>query len=247
MRDVLTPNRYWRVSNKYRGPASILSKPDVIFVPQFAMAQIYVAENAGTLQLPNWTAPPSLSKLIPLVRRLYSQYVLPHRDTWALRPVAAILVRDPPRGTAFGSGQYMAYAPELSDCTSACTFVDHLVPLSKLQGIGPEPYGEWAYADAETRVNGQFNSVNTGEIVLLANSRFGYQFGEPYRSQHGTLTSADALVPVAFGYPAASYPSDIQNILGPIVDLFGTLPTGSPVKAIIEAPAIEEFFKSRRP
>ena len=77
-------------------------------------------------------------------------------------------------------------------------------------------------------------------------SRRGFQFGQPYQSQHGSLTLADAVVPVAFGYPGGVLAGDKDTVLAPIRQLFGSDPApGQPTPTldqILEAPAIRAFF-----
>ena len=79
-------------------------------------------------------------------------------------------------------------------------------------------------------------SINSGDIVLLANVVEQFQFGDVgYRAQHGTLTIKDSLVPVAFGYPGASGPQD--TTLSPVRQFLagtGTLMTPSEAAALIQ-------------
>ena len=53
----------------------------------------------------------------------------------------------------------------------------------------------WLYNHPTERLEVHI-SANSGDIILLANARYGYQFGAPNRGQHGSLTYADSLVPV---------------------------------------------------
>jgi hypothetical protein len=102
-------------------------------------------------------------------------------------------------------------------------------------------------------VNSLFKSINTGEIILLANVAAGYSFGQykeagsdipvGYRSQHGTLTNADGIVPIAFGYPGGTLSGDDDTVLTPIKQILEAVPNpGDPVPRL-EAPAIRSFFR----
>jgi hypothetical protein len=175
---------------------------------------------------------------------LHARYVKPFQNDWSRRPVAAILVREPgPNG--FSDGVYKAYLPELSKCQVGCTIVDALFPLNDLPPMSSA--AEWQYWEAHRRLNLEFSSVNTGEIILLANLPAGFQFGQGYNSQHGSLTRADAVVPVAFGYPGGAQMGDKDTVLEPIRQLFGgDPPAGQPIPTLdkmLEAPAIRSFFR----
>ena len=102
------------------------------------------------------------------------------------------------------------------------------------------PHDMWEYVAPEDRVNRDFSSANTGDILLLANMRNGYQFGVPYRSQHGSLTRADASVPVAFGHLGAAGNGSPNDLLGPIRSLFAEYPDGTTTP--LETKAILKFF-----
>jgi hypothetical protein len=246
MLKVLSPWGGYRVGTSHV-TLPLLSKPNVIFVPQFGMAQIYVAPNVGLRTAPDWTTLPDQSRLFIPARNLYDTYVRPYLSSgWDNRPVAAILVR------ATGN-QYKAFDPEATGCLQpGCTFDEMLIELGEMTGMGADltsPEGKkWLYADAERRVNQEFKSVNTGDIILLANVRHGFQFGAPYASQHGTLTFADALVPVAFGYPGGpSGPGTDDDLFAPLRTFFSDLPSGAePIGDMLEAKAIRRFFEQRQ-
>ena len=253
----------WTVGKEYEASAT-----DVIFVPQFAMAQIYVAANAGVGARPDWKTPPSLERLAKPAWRIYDHYVKPSISPetgevdWAKRPIAAILVRIPGQAQPFTDGKYKVFAPERAACkTAECPFETQLFDLGTLDTIGPDAgtSGEWAYVAPERRVNDEFGSVNTGDIVLLANirggpgnrlregGRGGFSFGQHndkpgkgYRSQHGSLVGVDAHVPVAFGNPSAIGDPAADDLLGPIRALFSSHPMGGTVP--LEAPALKSFF-----
>jgi hypothetical protein len=222
---------------------------------QFAQAQIYIAANAGTPQVQNWTQSPSLSVLEAPVQRLYKTYIEPYNtdELWDWRAVTHILVRMP-NGGGFNNDTYMVYDPKLAG--AGCEDMNATTCKSKrakgscrsqVVGMGPLPLSgtgadgrhyDWTYLEAERRVNQEFISINTGDIILLANVRNGYQFGEPYLSQHGTLTGVDGRVPVAFGYPAAVTEAAPDDILAPLRSYLGTANTPEPK----ETPAILRFF-----
>jgi hypothetical protein len=280
MRDTLAKSGPgWFVGDHYF-PATRLGAPNVIFTPQFAMAHVYVASNAGRPHLPTWTAPPSLNLLQAPVRRIYEQYVQPAGDDWSRRPLAAILVRDPEGSSVLGAGRYKVFDPIGAGCTDnrTCSLAQQLLPLETLKGMGPEPFAVgdiWAYRDPERRVNAEFSSANSGDIVLLANVRSyahgaragkpGFQFQEPYRyaafrvggyaSQHGSLSEADARVPVAFGTIGAAMPTGDEDLIGPLRQFFASLPPlpevqpGMPespgIPAALEVPAMLRFFLNR--
>jgi hypothetical protein len=60
--------------------------------------------------------------------------------------------------------------------------------------------------------------------------------GEIIASQHGSLTKADAVVPVAFGHPSGAFDSTVDDLLLPIIESLG--PPEELVDRILEAPAI---------
>jgi hypothetical protein len=259
-----------RVSHVHHQESDDRPAADVIFVPQFGMAQIYVAANAGSGKPPDWTAPPSTETLKEIVRRLDKYYMWPTRRfqnvsgviDWGQRPFDGILVREPGPTNAPWKGTYKLYAPPTTCGPSECEFA--LVDVSTMTTLGPDAgtAGEWAYLDAHRRLNLEFSSVNTGDIILLANVREflggffaplavgGFQFGKPYSSQHGTLTAADGRVPVAFGTLSATDPEAADDLLSPVRAFFlepyrreGNSDTTTPKP--IEAEAIRRFFSVR--
>jgi hypothetical protein len=110
-----------------------------------------------------------------------------------------------------------------------------------LAGMGSGDLGDWAYPNIESRVNNDFISVNSGDIVLLANVREGFQFGEPYSSQHGTLTLKHGVVPVACGFMGTKSQAQPGDLLDPIRTFLGT-PSATPVQQMLETPSILRFF-----
>jgi len=128
------PNENWLTTSVASAYVDLGDQsPNVIFVPQFAMAQVYVAANkGGEIDTAEWWAPPSLDVLEPTVRSLYNRYVSPFVSDWPRRPVAAILVREPATSGVLGDGRYWAYAPLLADCQVDCSFRQQLVDLNRL-------------------------------------------------------------------------------------------------------------------
>jgi hypothetical protein len=100
---------------------------------------------------------------------------------------------------------------------------------------------DFSYVEAEKRVNDLFSSVNSGDIILLANVRHSYQFGRPYSSQHGSLTRADGIVPVAFGHLKKSA-DDTTDLIEDIRAVVGTSAEPASSEQMLESPAIREFF-----
>lgn len=139
--------------------------------------------------------------------------------------------------------------PEKYECgnpigTKRCGLPEQLVELDTLDAAGrgmgdeqtvPVP---WNYARVEERVN-NWISANSGDIVLLANGRYRFQFGAPYRGQHGSLTEADALVPVAFGYLGTTGSAD--TVLETLKSFFLNKP--EPIaEPGVEEKALRAFF-----
>ena len=67
------------------------------------------------------------------------------------------------------------------------------------------------------------NSPNSGDIVVLANLASGFQFDEEdgLLGEHGSLTFADAVVPIAFASPGGA---SLPKMLDPIVNYLGSRP-----------------------
>ena len=145
----------------------------------------------------------------PLVRSIYTNYSL--LRPWSTRPVADILVRVPGPAGDFQGSVYKV-VPRTLDLGQPLEA--QLLGLDTLvgQGIGEDGSFEgsdsnWLYADPVARLE-NYISANTGDILVLANVRHGYQFGGGYKGNHGSLTKADAQVPIAFGYPGSTGPND---------------------------------------
>jgi hypothetical protein len=225
----------------------------LIFQAQFGMAHVYVAGGPASLytQRTDWVKPPSVEKLDPYVKALFKTYVAGRGwegKGWQNQPVADILVRVPAQADSFDGSTYWAVR---RDFNPANPLADQLMPVGDLAalGIGDAPYGAWQYNDPADRVR-DWTSPNTGDIILLANARHGYQFGAPYRGQHGSLTYADSIVPVAFGFPGASGNSSEDTLLAPIRNFLGGFAEETPenlfnqkiVRALLEANAVRAFF-----
>ena len=212
-----------------------------------------MASDVGSgAQLPDWTKPPSLAKLEEIVNRIFNSYVGPADALrpWPARPIADILIRvpDPVSPESFERSVYKVlprdYDPNRSNCgngTERCGLAGQLAELETLSGlgIGESPAFPWTYNNPAARIR-DLISANSGDIVLLANGLHGYQFGEPYKGQHGGLTYADSIVPVAFGFPAGTGTAEEDDTLKPILDFLSL--QSDPIQAIVEALAIERFF-----
>jgi hypothetical protein len=152
------------------------------------------------------------------------------------------------------------YDPDKASCGAdqhqKCAFSTQLMPSSALEGLGiGEPasndvaYGAWQYNGPEQRLS-DWISPNTGDIILLSNARFKFQFGSPYSGQHGGLTFADSIVPVAFGFPGASGNSSEDTLLAPLQEFMSgfdgdavpALLGQKIVRAMLEADALRAFF-----
>jgi hypothetical protein len=198
----------------------------------------------------DWKRPPSLSTLEPLVNSIYLHYMSPG---WAMRPVADLLVRVPGADGTYASSSYKVVPrnyvpyPGMMLCgesrTERCGLAEQLKPLDYLGGPDAPGMGttfadddaRWQYADASRRV-ADWNSANSGDLVLLGNMRNGFHFGpEGLRGNHGSLTSADAKVPIAFGYPG--WTGDRDTTFTILSDYLTQ--NGVPVK---EAETIRRFF-----
>jgi len=127
-----------------------------------------------------------------------------------------------------------------------CGLLAQLVDVNTLPGIGTNFEGEdargfensrWRYNNAGARLDAWI-SVSTGDIVLLANVRNQFQFGNSYSAQHGSLTFADSLVPVAFGYPGATGDGSDDTLLNSIRSFFEKYPNDAPMQDIVETPAL---------
>lgn len=260
MKATLQAGKTIHVGDHYVSSADSASPPNVIFVPQFGLANIYVANNVLTTQVPYWTKPASTSNLEPIVNSLYYTYM--SGRAWSEKPIADILVRVPGNDGGFDGSRYKVvprnYDKNRSDCgpqhTQHCSLQDQLLETSMLDGLGigsefDEATSDWLYASPEERLRDSI-SMNSGDIVLLANGRWEYQFGEPDKAQHGSLTLKDAQVPLAFAYPAAVGDGTQNNLLAPLSDFLAGLPAGlvpacsGPLeqRRCNEEQALERFF-----
>jgi hypothetical protein len=256
-RDVLTPRQGdYRVGKTLKRDDG--STANVIFAPEGGIAHIYVANEAQKGKAPDWTKPPSLETLRPLINNAFKM-----TRTTPPRSVSDILVRmpDPGNPNAFGPARYRVLSqdyqpvecgvngdqPCASNCgpnhtAGACTLEAQLLDLDKM--IEP-PFASadpaFGYSDPANRVE-KWRSENTGDIVLLANMEGGYYFdSEEKASQHGSLTFGDSIVPLAFAYPGATSPDPkIDNVLKSVADyLREVAPLGSAAPSPVEEPAME--------
>jgi len=239
---------------------------NVIFDAQYGLAYIYVANNAPVAGnpltfFPDFTQPPSVDVLEPFVDQIYKNYIAAAGTSWSNRPISDILVRVP--GTAgFSDSSYMVVPRDyklsgIFACGASgmdeCRLGNQLQPPSYLlgKGYGDPPDTRWQYALPTERL-ARLNSPNSGDIVVLANmsAQFHFDDDKGLPGNHGSLTYADAIVPVAFGYPGGDA---VPDALKPIVDyLEGVNPIGFtlPTKEGVvwdsvneaEATAIRRFF-----
>jgi hypothetical protein len=236
-------------------------QPNIIFDPQFGMASVYVAANSRGSEWaaqPDWTKPPTVDDLEPVVNGIFKQYIAPFRHDlqWGERPIADIIVRVPTANT-FGGSRYMVvprnYDPDRRTCgasgTSRCGLAGQLQEVAALNGLGygtsfVEDDARWLYNHPTERLQAHI-SANSGDIILLANGRAGFMFGVPNSGDHGSLTYADSLVPVAFAFPGASGPWD--TTLDPIVTFLQSVPyktfgSTQVTQQLLEAAALRAFF-----
>lgn len=238
------------VDGKQRFPGT-----NVIFAPQFGIANVYVAGLLDDKWAYDWAQPPRVSDLEPLVNSIVHQYV----EGWSEPPVGEILVRVPvAEGVdsvgSFGVTKYKVVSkdyipdPSRNECGASgsepCTLAAQLIEVGELENrvLGSGSGARWSYRAAEQRIQ-EWKSPNSGDIVLFANAPAGYQFGHGYRANHGSLTPADALVPVAFGYPGASGSPDEDDTLRRVFELLASeLSRDPPQPKRLEALALERFF-----
>jgi hypothetical protein len=226
--------------------------PNVILVPQGGMAHVYVAGDIKSRFDYDWTKPPSLTDTEPIVNSIFLSYV---DRPWPERPVADILVRVSSSPDSFEGSRYKLvprnYDPDRSNCgdgTERCGLEEQLVEIDELEnlGIGENPPLRWTYNDPKRRIE-EWISVNTGDIILLVNGRDGFHFSaRGLNGQHGSLTFADSLVPVAFGYPGATSNASQDNTMATIRDFLDSFDV-EPIQAIVEAQALEKFFFGPEP
>lgn len=262
MRAVLQARKTIKVGAKYEELGG-LRRPNVIFSPQFGIANIYVAGNTSVAGAePDWIHPASLDDLQPIVNSLWDTYMPKNKDNWGARPIADILVRVPGPDGGFTGSRYKVVPRDYhhgtardcgTDQNQACTLGAQLAEASTLEGLGigadfDEATNDWRYAAPAERLADAI-SANSGDIILLANGRWNYQFGEPDRAQHGSLTFKDAQVPMAFGFPTATGDPKKDDMLAPILDFLKGQPdrvaacSGDPQsRTCIEEQTLERFF-----
>lgn len=94
----------------------------------------------------------------------------------------------------------------------------------------------WGYADPVDRLR-DWISANTGDLVLIANIGAKHYFNEgELKSQHGSLTDVDGLVPVGIAYPGATDREESKD---------NTLATVRAILAGIQADPIEDPTEAR--
>jgi predicted AlkP superfamily pyrophosphatase or phosphodiesterase len=242
LRRALQPQRRYLVSPTFQDSPG---NANVIAVPQFGLANVYVAAGRRTDGRADWTRPPDAQQLEPLVNSLFEQYV--RGREWDSRPMADIFVRSP--GPTFTGSTYLAvprnYDPNKMCGEARCGLFGQLVAPDQDhlgQGIGDNFDGNdanWSYIAPAERLARSI-SANSGDIVLMANGRYGYQFGAAYKAQHGSLTLMDARVPIAFGFGAATGGPNEDTILQPVVRFLQSFTDD--YEHLAEAEAIRKFL-----
>jgi hypothetical protein len=251
LRRALQPRREYLVAPAFE---DVPGNANVIAVPQFGLANVYVSAGRRADGRADWTRPPDAQQLEPLVNSLFEQYVR-GRD-WDARPVSDILVRVP--GPTFSSTKYMAvprnYDPGKICGEDKCGLLAQLVepdPENLGEGIEQNLTGDdanWRYVAPRERLARSI-SANSGDIVLMANGRSRYQFGNPsYRAQHGSLTLMDSRVPIAFGFGGATGATMEDTMLEPVLRFLGSLGDGDATAFDnpAEAEAIRRFLLPSR-
>ena len=101
------------------------------------------------------------------------------------------------------------------------------------------------YARPAERVE-SWRSENSGDIVLLAHMiQNGFYFdADPKASQHGSLTWADSIVPLAFAYPGATSKDNTKDTLLGLVRgyLQDIAPAEEPAMSPVEEAAMERVL-----
>lgn len=255
--DVLTPKTAdpYRVSKKTT-LAGTSQPANVVFAPAGEMAHVYVASDPAGGALA-WTRPPLLERLTPLVSSIREMTA-----SWTPLAITDILVRVPGPNGEFAPNQYRVVPrgkdyiaptcdqkgcqPTAFTCgpseNEPCTLEAQLLELSKMEQApfrSDDPLFD--YADPARRI-AEWASENTGDIVILANVKEGFYFDKGVlASNHGSLTYADAVTPLAFAYPGAT--SDdlaLDNVLNGVrAFLKASSPEEEPARAPIERRAME--------
>ena len=203
-------------------------------------------------------APPSPERLTPLVNNIRAM-----TEMWSPAVITDVLVRVPGPNGEFAGSQYRVVPrggrtdiaptcdqkgcqPTAFTCgpseNEPCTLEAQLLELSKMEQApfrSDDPLFD--YADPARRI-AEWASENTGDIVILANVKEGFYFDKGVlASNHGSLTYADAVTPLAFAYPGAT--SDdlaLDNVLNGVrAFLKASSPEEEPARAPIERRAME--------
>ena len=266
---VLAPDKKFRVGAQYEEPSTDRKRKDsnVIFDGLWSFLNVYVAGNIENAFTYDWAKPPGLGDLELLVNQIVFSYKFVQDG--GPSPIADVMVRvpSPEFPDDFEKSFYMMlrrdYHPARVDCgpgglgtgEELCGLVPQLMTLedyfSANGGMGEDAQFPWTFNNPVHRIR-DWISTNTGEIVVFANSREGFQFSNKgYRGQHGSLTYADSLVPLAFGYPDATGDASQDTTLQPLRTFITQLvaeasvgvDSGLPViQAIAEAEALRAFF-----
>lgn len=181
-------------------------------------------------------------------------------------PVRDLLVRVPSLVTSFANSPYRVLAHEYEPVSESCVYLSdsgnpeceakcgpNKDQVCTLEGqffdldtmeqppYSPDPKPAFAYADPE-RCVGEWNSENTGDIVMLADMEAQYYFDkEKQGSTHGSLTYADAIIPLAFSYPGATSADRKEDtLLAPVRSFLETaVPADNAAFSPVEEQAME--------
>ena len=266
---VLAPDKKFRVGNRYEEPSADRKRKDsnVIFDGLWSFLNVYVAGDIVDSFTYDWTKPPSLDDLELIVNQIAFSYMF--TPDGGPSPIADVMVRVPSSefpddfDKSFYTMLRRDYHPARVDCGSGglgtgdelCGLLPQLMTLEDYftahPGMGDGAEFPFTFNNPVNRIR-DWISTNSGDIVVFGNARQGYQFAnKPYKGQHGSLTYADSLVPIAFGYPGATGDATQDTTLQLLRDFVAQLVTqtsvsvdsGEPViQAIAEAEALRAFF-----
>ena len=265
-RTVLTPDAKFRVSNRYADQADEpRESANVIFGALYSFLNVYVAGNIEDANTYDWTKPPPLADLELLVNQIVFSYIFGLDD--GPSPIADLMVRvpSPEFPDDFDKSVYKMirrdYDPTRIDCgpggigtgEDLCGLEHQLMTLEEyfaenLQ-MGEDSEFRWTFNNPVNRIR-DWISTNTGDIVVFANAKEQFQFVPlgPANAQHGSLTYADSLVPIAFAYPGATGDATEDTTMQALREYMSQLPSvgvdggQQVIQAIAEAEALRALF-----